>query len=308
MSWTTEQLQSDSGANLRLYSSLPDLAPKAVLQINHGMVEHAGRYRRFASHLREAGYATYAHDHRGHGFTTAPGTAMGQFARSDGWGGVVSDVAAVNAEISARHRDVPIVCFGHSMGAIIGLNYILKHPHSVSAAALWNSGVETGLLALVFSAVLRIHRLFKGSDVPSGLAQKATFEAWNKEFAPNRTDHDWLSRDEVEVDKYEDDPLCGFPVSSGLWLDLLQGVYFAADDRNLAALPQDLPIHLLAGGDDPCSERGKAVARIYDRMKQQGMKDVSLEILADTRHECLNEINRDQTTTAFIDWLNHRFA
>lgn len=308
MEWSHETLSVDSGAKLRLYSSAPDTAPKAVLQINHGMAEHAGRYERLAAHLRRAGYAAYAHDHRGHGFTTAPETAMGMFGPSHGWDAVISDVAAVNAEIGKRYKDIPVVCFGHSMGAIIALNYTLKHPQSIAGAAIWNSGVETGLLGMVFGVILKLHRMFKGSDVPSALARQATFETWNKQFAPNRTDCDWLSRDEIEVDKYVEDPLCGFPISGGLWLDLLQGINFAARDKNLAPLPQSLPIHLLAGGDDPCSERGKAVANLHGRLKKSGLQDLSLEILPDTRHESLNEINRDQTTASFIDWLDHRFA
>ena len=150
--------------------------------------------------------------------------------------------------------------------------------------------------------------MFLGSDVPSSLATKATFETWNREFAPNRTGFDWLSRDPAEVDKYVNDPLCGFPVSIGLWLDVLEGIFFASNDTNLKALPSNLPVHLLAGGDDPCSERGKAVAKIAERMERQGMSDVTIELLADTRHESLNDINRDATTALFVDWLDRRFG
>ena len=194
------------------------------------------------------------------------------------------------------------------MGSIIGFNYILRKSDTVAAAALWNSGVETGAPGLIFSSILRIQRMFKGSDVPSGLATKATFETWNKEFAPNRTDFDWLSRDETEVDKYVDDPLCGFPVSIGLWLDVLEGIYFAADNKNLSKLPKDFPVHLLAGDQDPCSERGKAVANIARRMQSAGMTKVSLNVLTDARHESLNEVNRDATMAMFIDWLDSWFA
>lgn len=308
MAWKSSKLNSDTGAELHVYSQMPKGKPKAIVQINHGMAEHAVRYERFAGVLAKAGYGTYAHDHRGHGFTTAPDAALGVFARKNGLDAVVEDVASINAHIKAKHAGIPIVCFGHSMGSIIGFNYILRKADTVAAAALWNSGVETGALATVFSSILKIQRMFKGSDVPSGLATKATFEAWNKEFAPNRTEFDWLSRDAQEVDKYVEDPLCGFPVSIGLWLDVLDGIYFAANDKNLDALPTELPVHLLAGADDPCSERGKAVANIARRMESAGMKKVSLNVLADTRHESLNEVNRDETMVMFVDWLDAQFA
>ena len=308
MSWQSSRLRTADGTDLQTYAHTPKGKIKGVVQVNHGMAEHAARYERLADALAQAGYATFAHDHRGHGHTTAPGAGLGVFAQNQGWDAVIGDVHGVNSHLASTHPDVPIICFGHSMGSIIGFNYALRHPQTIAAAALWNSGVETGALALIFSAILKIQRMFLGSDVPSGLATKATFDTWNKQFAPNRTGFDWLSRDPAEVDKYVADPLCGFPVSIGLWLDVLSGIYFAADDRNLAALPADLPVHLLAGTQDPCSDHGKAVAHIADRMKRRGMGDVTLHLLDNTRHESLNEINRDETTAMLIHWLDERFA
>ena len=189
------------------------------------------------------------------------------------------------------------------MGSILAFNYILRHPDTVQGAALWNAGVDTGALAAISSAMLKIQRMFKGSDVPSGLAKKLSFETWNKQFAPNRTDCDWLSRDEAEVDKYVSDPLCGFEITIGMWLDVLEGVYFAADDQNLKKLSKDMPIHLQAGTNDPCTEDGKTVANIEKRMKSAGMTNVNFNLLEDTRHESLNELNRDVVTSDFIKWL-----
>ncbi|MEE9315479.1 MAG: alpha/beta hydrolase [Rhizobiaceae bacterium] len=307
MTWKTSKVKSPTGAELHLYSALPKGKPKATIQINHGMAEHAKRYERFAKALNKAGYAAYAHDHRGHGLTKAADAPLGIFAAKNGMEKVVEDVAAVNSHIAKLHPDTPIIAFGHSMGSIIAFNYILRNPSMVAGAALWNSGVETGALSAVGKGILKIQRMFKGSDVPSGITQKLTFEAWNKEFGPNRTDFDWLSRDEAEVDKYCADPLCGFDVSIGLWLDVLDGVYFAADDKNLTKITASMPVHLQAGGVDPCSEKGKGVEHIAERMKGRGMNDVTLNIIPDTRHENLNDINRGETTANFIAWLDKRF-
>ena len=308
MSWTQSTLETKDGARLCLYSAAPKTAPKAVIQINHGMAEHAERYERFANALTAAGYAACAHDHRGHGHTHSVGSSQGIFARKRGWDLVLEDVAAVNTHIREAHPDTPIVCFGHSMGSIIAFNHILRAPSTVDAAALWNAGVETGALAAIYGAILKTQRMFKGSDVPSGIAKILTFDAWNKQFAPNRTEFDWLSRDEEEVDAYVADPLCGFDISIGLWLDVLRGIYFAASNKNLLVLPDDLPIHLQAGTDDPCSENGKVVAHIEQRMTARGMTDVTFNLLEDTRHESLNEINREETTARFVAWLDERFG
>lgn len=308
ISLENHKLDSPTGARLHLYIARPKKGPRAVVQINHGMAEHGARYGRFAGALTEAGYTAVVHDHRGHGKTEAPDAALGIFSRKEGWEKVVSDIDAVNRRISDLNPDVPIVCFGHSMGAIAALNYAMRHSERTQGLAAWNSGVETGALLATYRTLLKTERFFKGSDVPSAFARKLTFDAWNKEFAPNRTDFDWLSRDEAEVDKYVADPLCGFEVSIGLWLAVTDGLRYAAEDTNLARLPAALPVHLQAGLHDPCSEHGQAVAKIADRMRDRGMDDITLTLLENTRHESLNELNRDETTAAFIDWLDQRFS
>ncbi len=306
-SWRTETVKSATSAQLHTYSSAPQ-NPKAIVQINHGMAEHAGRYERFAETLYNAGFGVYAHDHRGHGKTTASDASLGLFANKDGWSKVLQDVGDINEHLRAAYPNTPIICFGHSMGSIIAYNFALRNAEKIQGLALWNAGVDAGLLAKLYGTILRTERFFKGSDVPSGIAKKLTFDTWNKTFAPNRTDYDWLSRDEAEVDKYVNDPMCGFEVTIGLWLDVLDGINFAALDANMRDLNKNFPIHLLAGDKDPCTENGKSVANIDYRMRKFGMTNVTFELLKDTRHESLNELNRDETTLQFIAWLNTQFT
>lgn len=305
--FSRKTLESPTGANLALYVWDDVKAPKGVVHINHGMSEHCTRYDRFANALNKAGYAAIAHDHRGHGETTAPDAHLGLYAKSDGWDKVLGDVDAVNAHIRDARPDVPIVLFGHSMGSIIGLNYAIRHSERMDACALWNSGVDGGPLLWVYGVLLAIERSYKGSDVPSAIASKLTFETWNKKFAPNRTPSDWLSKDEAEVDKYVADPLCGFNACNGLWRDLLKGIRVGAKDEELRKIKSDLPMHLLAGGEDPCSDNGKAVERLAKRMKNVGMTKLTSLVYKDNRHEALNETNRDLVTADFISWLNGHF-
>ncbi|MEL6966235.1 MAG: alpha/beta hydrolase [Pseudomonadota bacterium] len=295
------------GAVLALRTAGPASPPRAIVHINHGMAEHSARYHRFAQALAGAGYAVIAHDHRGHGHTKAPDSSLGHFGPKGAIEAVFADLSAVQNHARATWPDVPLISFGHSMGSILAFAHAVHHPQSANALALWNAGVETGALAAIYGGLLKVQRIFLGSDVPSGLAKKLTFDAWNKEFAPNRTAFDWLSRDEVEVDAYIADPLCGFPVTIGLWLDVLTAIYTAADNGRLAHLPKSLPVHLLAGAKDPCTLHAKAVAHIETRMVQQNMTDVTFSRLEDTRHESLNEINRDATMANFITWLDARF-
>jgi len=300
-------LGTPSGAEVRMHSMMPDRGIRAAVHINHGMAEHSARYERFARSLVAQGYAVYAHDHRGHGGTHAPDAPKGVFGSKFGFEKVIADVLAVNARIRASDPDMKVICFGHSMGSIIALNFALRHPDLVAGLACWNAGVTTGGLTAASRLILGSESLFRGRNKASGIAKKLTFDAWNKEFKPTRTEFDWLSRDPDEVGKYVADPQCGFDVSIGLWLDLMEGIYYGANDHNLAALSRDMPVHIQGGAKDPCSNHGEDMKKLTIRLGKAGLTDVSCSILPDTRHESLNEINRDATTDAFLSWLNARF-
>ena len=306
--WAQQSLSSPTGATLNVYLQQASGTPRAIVQINHGMAEHAARYARFAAFLAQNGYGAIAHDHRGHGYTSAADAPRGVFASKEGWEKVMADVGAINAHARESFPGVPVVCFGHSMGAVIAMNYVLRHAATVDAAAIWNSAFDDNMLAAIGTFLLKTERMFKGSDVTSTLAPKLTFDAWNSKFKPNRTRSDWLSRDEAEVDKYVADPLCGFDVSIGMWLDVISGVQYAAKRGNIAALPRALPFHMLGGKADPCSDHGQSIARLAAKLLDAGIEDVSIDLLDDTRHECLNDLDRDKVMANFVHWLDDRFA
>jgi alpha-beta hydrolase superfamily lysophospholipase len=305
--WKQASLASPTGANLNVYSMAASGNPRAVIQINHGMAEHADRYRRFAEFLSARGYSTIAHDHRGHGYTKAPDAPQGMFAASDGMARVLDDINAVISATRSENPGTPVVMFGHSMGTIIALNHAHAHPGRTEGLALWNTSFETPFLLTILVGLLKAERMFKGSDVPSSLAVKATFEAWNKEFAPNRTAFDWLSRDPAEVDRYVADPLCGFPVSIGLWLDVIGSIQASAQNTRLAAIGKSLPVNIVAGARDPSSLKGEAMLNLAARLRAAGLTDVTAKVYPETRHECLNDINRETVMEDFADWLDQRF-
>lgn len=306
-------LESPTGASIALYylpvAKTKTKTPlKGIVQINHGMAEHAKRYERFANALSNAGYHVFAHDHRGHGETSAPDARLGIFAQRDGLARVIEDVEAVHAHIKAKHPNLPIAVLGHSMGSVIAQNFLIKNSNQVDAALLLNTGAQGGPLLTVFRTILKIAIALKGSDVPALMAERLTFADWNKKFAPNRTKFDWLSRDEKEVDKYVKDPLCGFTVSNGLWRDVTNGIKIAANNKNLKKIRSNLPIYLIGGANDPCTENGKHMDKLHKRLIACGNKNTTLNILPNTRHESLNEINRDEVTKQIIKWLDINIA
>jgi alpha-beta hydrolase superfamily lysophospholipase len=301
-----ETLESPTSAQINLYSLVPVGSIKGIIQITHGMAEHGARYFRFAENCVSAGYAVFVHDLRGHGYTKANDAPLGMFGVADGFSLVLEDQNAIVELIKMRFPKIPIICFGHSLGAIIALTYAIKYPKNIDALVCWNKP-ETNLLAKFSKVMLLIEKVFRGQSLPSLFAWKLSYGAWNAKFKPNRTRSDWISQDEAEVDAYDSDPLCGFDVSISMWLDVLDGVFLVGDNRNLDILPKSLPIHLLGGAEDPCTNQGHDLRRFEKKLKDTGLIDVTCEILKNTRHESLNELNRVETTEQFLDWMAKRF-
>ena len=211
------------------------------MQILHGLAEHAGRYERFAAAANKQGYTVVAHDHRGHGPKCAP-HRLGHFADRQGWSKVIADVDVVRTYIRSRFEAVPLVLFGHSMGSYVAQSYVMRHADVVDGLILSGSTwPQRGPVSLARGLAWFLSTL-RGPTSRGSLMTKLSFGAFNKRFEPVRTRFDWLSRDENEVDRYIDDPLCGATSSNQLWHDLLGGILEIGQAESLARLTKTLPL------------------------------------------------------------------
>lgn len=295
-------LLSPTGATIGYHRAVPAAGPvRAVVQINHGIAEHGARYARFAGFLAGRGFAVYAHDHRGHGRTTAPDAPRGAFGNG-GADAVVADVAAMHERIAADHPGLPVIVFGHSMSALIALDFVRKHPHRVAGAAIWNGNFRAGLPGYAARAILAWERFRLGSDMPSRILPRLTFESWARREGDGRTQFDWLSHDAKEVDAYVADPLCGWEPSVGMWQAVFELIFAGARDRSFAGVPRTLPFNLVGGGSDPATDGGKAVEQLAQRLRRMGFSNLVSTVYPQTRHESLNELNRDLIMDAFARW------
>lgn len=303
MSFSKETVASPTGARLMLHARRADGAARGVVQINHGLAEHSARYARFADFLAGRGYHAYAHDHRGHGETTAADAPLGSFGK-DGARKVIADVAAIHDLIASRHPGLPVIVFGHSMGGQIALDFVRRHSARVAGAAIWNANLTAGLPGRLARTILAWERMRLGSDVPSRMLPKLTFQAWAGKFPNRRTEFDWLSRDEAEVDKYVADPLCGWDASVGMWQDIFDFTFACADDGNFSQVRRVLAFNLVGGEKDPATSGGRAVGTLARRLGRMGFSNLVSTVYPQTRHESLNELNRDIIMEDFARWAD----
>ncbi len=279
----------------------PKDKPTAILQIFHGLSEHAERYARFANAATAKGYVVIAHDHRGHG-KTSPESGLGHFSDADGWNLILQDAKSVQDNASGQHPGLPVILLGHSMGSYIAQDFAMRHPHSISALVLSGSTSPSRLKVRLGQWVARSEALRRGRRHRSRRLNAMGFGAFNRRFEPARTPFDWLSRDPAEVDRYIADPLCGSVSSAKLWQDLLGGLLAICSTKALQRIPSGLPVLIFGGEDDPVGGR-RGMTRLAAAYERSGHTAVTLKIYSGGRHEMLNETNRDDVTDDILGWL-----
>ncbi|SPT53207.1 Esterase/lipase [Actinomyces bovis] len=310
-------MAADDGVCIHVRSWLPDGVralgdparpgdplPRAVIQIAHGLAEHSARYERFATAAVEAGFAVHANDHRGHGKSVVRPEDKGFFAAKNGWEAVVDDLDAMLRLERAAYPDVPVFLLGHSLGSFLGRDLAAKHGDELAGLILTGTGTGPGAAGYAAMAFVRGQELLKGPRHLSGTLDQLMFGGYNSYFVPSRTSFDWLSRDEAEVDAYLMDPMCGFICTASLYDDVLKGTIAVGSPKVIGRTPVDLPILIASGELDPVGGQGRGVREVAAAYRKAGVKDVTMTLYPQARHEILNEINRDEVTADLLGWVN----
>jgi alpha-beta hydrolase superfamily lysophospholipase len=280
----------------------PAGTPKAVVQIVHGIAEYAQRYSHFADFLTAQGFLVVAQDHMGHGGSIGDDGVKGYF--QGGWFKAVADVHRLMSYTKMEYPNVPYVLLGHSMGSFLVRSFLCKYPKAgVSAAVLSGTAwMHRGILNSGIAAA-RLACKTHGADKPNKMIQQLMFGGYNRRVEHQRTDFDWLTRDNAVVDAYIADPLCGFTVTPGLAADMLSGMKYNQEPENLAKMRKTTPVLFIAGSDDPVGNYGQGVKQTVKAFTDAGMEHVSMRLYPLCRHEVLNELNKEEVYQIILDWL-----
>lgn len=279
-------------------------SPKAVVQIVHGIAEYVNRYDHFARFLADNGFAVCGDDHLGHGRTAMQDSKFGYFAPHDGWVLATADERLLRQRMGAQYPGIPYFLLGHSMGSFLTRTYLCRYPGEVSGAILSGTGQEGAALVAGGKLLANTIANIKGPEYVSKLVHNLSLGAYNKQFAPNRTTADWISRDEAVVDAYMADPLCQFIPTVGLYRDMLGGLRYISSERALSQMDPNTPVYLYSGDHDPVGSNGAGVKKVYGYFKAHGTKDLTLKLYEGGRHEMHNELNRGEVYADVLAWLN----
>lgn len=277
--------------------------PKAVLQLIHGMCEYIERYEHFVSFLAEQNIVVCGADHLGHGRSAASEYDLGYFGEKDGHLFLAQDAYRLTQKMQMQYPDVPYFYFGHSMGSFVLRDLLVRFEPKVSGAVICGTaggGLPFGLAI----QLIRLRRKMSGSRYRSQFLNKLMFGTYCKKINHADSPHDWISRDRELVKAYDADPKCNYIFTAAAMEDLVTLLARITKKDWAQKVPKDIPIYLIAGDADPVGNYGKGVTAVYEELRSAGVKDVSIKLYLENRHELLNDLDKDTVMADLLMWLS----
>ena len=299
-------LSADGKTQIHAVEWIPDEKPKAILQIAHGVTEYILRYEQFAEYLVKKGIMVVGNDHLGHGKSIAKDSEPMYFGPTGSWKWAVEDMYTCTKMIKEKYPEIPYYMLGFSLGSFLLRTYLIEYPGIADAAIIMGTG-ETPPVQIALAKFIANKEAKKvGENHTSPMIKKLTFDTYNKFFAPNRTDYDWLCSDNEGLDEYIADPMRGGNLSAGLFREMLSGMKFTSEIKNLKKMNLDTPILFISGDEDPVGEKGKGVIKAYHKFQNIGMKDVEIKLYPKLRHDILHEKCKKEIYEYVYNWIEKK--
>lgn len=304
MIYHTSTITMHDGVEIYIHTWMPEHSPptKSFFLV-HGSVEHAKRYEEFAKILVAKGYVVIAPDYRGHGLTGKSTNSFGHIGNKDGFNKIVDDLKETLVHFSEFYGDLPLTIFGHSFGSFLVRK--LVSDLDLQACNVIISGTSYGKLHELKGGVILSKTLSKfiSKDIPNQKYSNFFWGVLNSKVKNKKGTLDYLTRDEVEIEKFIDDDLCGSPISIEFGTQMAKANNELRKDKYYKKTSNKIRLMLISGTDDPLSNKGKDIDKIALKYKKFGTENITIKLYKDARHELLNELNKEEVTNDIINWL-----
>lgn len=273
---------------------------KGNLTIQTGMNEHASRYDEFARYFNEQGFNVYCLDSFGQGENAESVEDLEKWPEH----GFFKNVEGIAKMIEkAKENGLPTTHMGHSMGSFMTQYLIEKYPLITDKIIICGSNGGQGLLMSAAKLLAKITVGKKKWDKPAKFMNNLGLGPYTKAIKDRKTDLDWLSYNEENVQKYVADPYCGATNTGGFWRGFTEGMAVIWKKKNLKNISLDQKILIIAGAEDPVGQNGKGPKWLEKTYKSLGVKDVTLILYENMRHEIHNENGKEVVLEDILAFL-----
>lgn len=301
-------LSSDNETNIHMVMWEPKTEVRLIVQIIHGVTENIMRYEQLAHFLNEKGILVVGIDLLGHGLSTNNDKKKMYFGKEGSWFDVVKDIHICHSIVKKDFPNIPYVMLGFSLGSFLLRTYLIDYPNNCDGAIIIGTGQTPNFQIALAQMVVKNETKKYGDNVVTDQIRKLTFETYNKKFAPNRTPYDWLCSNNEELDKYIDDPLRGESMTVGLFREMLNGMKYTGNLKNVIKMDKNIPILLLSGSQDPVGDFGKGFNKAVSLFNKAGIRSISSILYPDLRHDILHENPHINIYNDIYFWLEKKVS
>lgn len=274
--------------------------PIGVIQIVHGITEHIDRYEEFANYMVNQGYIVIGNDHLGHGksiITDKPKMFIGELGS---WNYLVKDINTLYEIITEEYK-LPTYLIGFSLGSFVSRHYLIDYNPNYQKVILVGTGIQPNIVLNILKLIVKGEVKKIGVENTSKFIRELSFGTYNKQIKDAKTDYDWLTSSEEEINKYINDSLVGKDTTGSLFYELLDGMVYTSKLSNIKKM-KELPILLLSGLDDPVGSKGNGVKKLENIYKKNNI-DVSLKLYEGKRHDLFHETNKLEVFNDILTYI-----
>ena len=275
--------------------------PTGIVQLVHGMSEHVGRYEQMMTFFAENGYVACAHDHRGHGDSVAKNDDLGYFGADGTARALVEDTVQFTRLMKEWYPDLPVYLYGHSMGSMVVRCYIQEHDDEIEKLIVSgspNANPFVGIAVKLAGAVKAI----KGERHRSKTLKSLSTGSSEKRF-PEDGDLGWLTSDKAVQQQFREDEKCGAVFTANGFQNLFHVLKNTYDKKRYKVGNPSLPIHFVAGAEDPIIGDEKKWLYGQEMLRKVGYTDVTGKLYEGMRHEPHNEIGKEIVWQDLLDFI-----
>lgn len=291
---------TNTHVNYDIYTPNVMIRYKAIVMIYHAMAEYSGRYERFGQYLANDGFVVVVSDFPGHG-TSLYNNEQGYFGLGDATHTLVEDMHRLRSIMATRYPDLPIMIIGNQLGSLILRQYMAKYGDFIQGAILMGTCGKANR-SLLRKLVIKGDSLIKGKMNRSKTIHKNII---NRLIFQNKNGS-YISDDERELQQYKLDPFTDFIYTNEAYDEVLALIKEVSSMQSIKKIPEYLSVYIVSGLKDAFGKFGNGPKWLYETLKNNGVKDISLSLYENSHHDILHDVERLVVYQDILDWLNAR--